>query len=231
MGKKQTVWSRFTNIFAANAHHALDKAEKSEAAMQHILRKYTNKIVDVENDVTEVIALQKQREQDLVKLNTEVEKLDKMVTSAVEASKNEKDPVKADALKNNAIDLALKQKAQKAQAEALQATIDDQAPKIDKLKENLDRMRQYRDELKNNLSLLAARKNTVEAQKNMAEAMRVFDGSDVSSDVARFEEHISMEESKVEAAQELRNSSPESRYEALMGESATRADIARELGL
>ena len=40
-----------------------------------------------------------------------------------------------------------------------------------------------------------------------------------------------MEESKVEAAQELRNSSPESRYEALMGESATRADIARELGL
>lgn len=154
-----------------------------------------------------------------------------MVTSAVEASKNEKDPVKADALKNNAIDLALKQKAQKAQAEALQATIDDQAPKIDKLKENLDRMRQYRDELKNNLSLLSARKNTVDAQKNMAEAMRVFDGSDVSSDMARFEEHISMEESKVEAAQELRNSSPEARYEALMGESATRADIAREIGL
>lgn len=231
MGKKQTVWSRFTNIFAANAHHALDKAEKSEASMQHALRKYTNKIVDVENDVTEVIALQKQREQDLVKLNMEVEKLDKMVTSAVEASKNEKDSVKADALKNNAIDLALKQKAQKAQAEALQATIDDQAPKIAKLKENLDRMRQYRDELKNNLSLLAARKNTVDAQKNMAEAMRVFDGSDVSSEMARFEEHISMEESKVEAAQELRNSSPESRYEVLMGESATRADIARELGL
>ena len=231
MGKKQTVWSRFTNIFAANAHYALDKAEKSEASMQHILRKYTNKIVDVENDVTEVIALQKQREQDLVKLNMEVEKLDKMVTSAVEASKNEKEPGRADTLKNNAIDLALKQKAQKAQAEALQATIDDQAPKIDKLKENLDRMRQYRDELKNNLSLLSARKNTVDAQKNMAEAMRVFDNSDVSSDMARFEEHISMEESKVEAAQELRNSSPEARYEALMGESATRADIARELGL
>ena len=231
MGKKQTVWSRFTNIFAANAHHALDKAEKSEAAMQHALRKYTNKIVDVENDVTEVIALQKQREQDLVKLNMEVEKLDKMVTSAVEASKNEKDQVKADALKNNAIDLALKQKAQKAQAEALQATIDDQAPKIDELKENLDRMRQYRDELKNNLSLLAARKNTVDAQKNMAEAMCVFDGSDVSSEMARFEEHISMEESRIEAAQELRNSSPEARYEALVGEGTTRADIARELGL
>ena len=34
MGKKQTVWSRFTNIFTANAHYALNKAENSEAAMQ-----------------------------------------------------------------------------------------------------------------------------------------------------------------------------------------------------
>ena len=61
------------NIFAANAHHALDKAEKSEASMQHTLRKYTNQIVDAETSVTRVIALQKQREQDLVKLNTEAD--------------------------------------------------------------------------------------------------------------------------------------------------------------
>ena len=231
MGKKQTVWSRFTNIFAANAHHALDKAEKSEASMQHALRKYTNQIVDAEASVARVIALQNQREKDLAKLNESIEKLGKMVPSAVEAAKNEKDPVKADALKNNAIDLALKQKAQKAQAEALQAAIDDQAPKITGLQEDLNRMRRHKTNLENDLSLLSARKNTVDAQKNMAEAMRVFDGSDVSSDMARFEEHISMEESKVEAAQELRNSSPEARYEALMGEDTSREEMKRKLGL
>ena len=113
----------------------------------------------------------------------------------------------------------------------MQTTIKDQAPKITELQESLDQMRQHKTNLENDLSLLAARKNAVDAQKNMVEAMRVFDGSDVSSKMTRFEEHVSMEESKVEAAQELRNSSPEARYEALMGESATRADIARELGL
>lgn len=231
MGKKQTVWSRFTNIFAANAHYALNKAEKSEAAMQHTLRKYTNQIVDAETSVTRVIALQKQREKDLAKLNESIEKLGKMVTSAVEAAKNEKEPVKAGKLENAAIDLALKLDAQKAQAEALQAAIDDQTPKIVKLQEDLNRMRQHKTNLENDLSLLAARKNTVEAQKNMAEAMRVFDGSDVSSDVVRFEEHISMEESKVEAAQELRNSSPEARYEALVGADTSREEMKRKLGL
>ena len=94
-----------TNIFTANAHYALNKADKSEASMQHTLRKYTNQIVDAEASVARVIALQKQREKDL-------EKLGEMVTSAVEAAKNEKDPVKAGKLENTAIDLALKQKAQ-----------------------------------------------------------------------------------------------------------------------
>lgn len=231
MGKKQTVWSRFTNIFAANAHHALDKAEKSEASMQHALRKYTNQIVDAEASVARVIALQKQREKDLAKLNESIEKLGKMVPSAVEAAKNEKDPIKAGKLENAAIDLALKLDAQKAQAKVLQAAIDDQAPKITGLQEDLNRMRRHKTNLENDLSLLSARKNTVDAQKNMAEAMRVFDGSDVSSDMARFEEHISMEESKVEAAQELRNSSPEARYEALMGEDTSREEMKRKLGL
>lgn len=231
MGKKQTVWSRFTNIFTANAHYALNKAENSEAAMQHTLRKYTNQIVDAEASVARVIALQKQREKDLAKLNESIEKLGEMVPSAVEAAKNEKDSVKAGKLENAAIDLALKLDAQKAQAKALQAAIDDQAPKITELQESLDQMRQHKTNLENDLSLLAARKNTVDAQKNMAEAMRVFDGSDVSSDMARFEEHISMEESKVEAAQELRNSSPEARYEALVGKDTSREDMRRQLGL
>lgn len=231
MGKKQTVWSRFTNIFAANAHYALNKAENSEAAMQHTLRKYTNQIVDAEASVARVIALQKQREKDLAKLNESIEKLGKMVPSAVEAAKNEKDPVKAGKLENTAIDLALKLDAQKAQAKALQKAIDDQAPGITKLEAELNQMRQHKTNLENDLSLLSARKNTVEAQKNMAEAMRVFDGSDVSSDVARFEEHISMEESKVEAAQELRNSSPEARYEALVGADTSREEMKRNLGL
>lgn len=189
-----------TNIFTANAHYALNKAENSEAAMQHTLRKYTNKIVDVEALVARVIALQKQREKDLAKLNESIEKLGKMVPSAVEAAKNEKDPVKAGKLENTAIDLALKLDAQKAQAKALQKAIDDQALGITKLEAELNQMRQHKTNLENDLSLLAARKNTVDAQKNMVEAMRVFDGSDVSSDLARFEEHISMEESKVEAA-------------------------------
>lgn len=231
MGEKQTLWSRMKNVFTANAHYALDKAENSEASMQHTLRKYTNQIVDAESDVTRVIALQKQREKDLAKLNESIEKLGEMVTSAVEAVKNEKDEAKTDALKNTAIDLALKQEAQKTKAEALQVAIAEQAPKIAKLQEDLNQMRQYRDDLKNNLSLLAARKSTVDAQKNMVEAMRVFDGSDVSSDLARFEGHISMEESKVEAAQELRNSSPEARYEALVGADTSREEMKRKLGL
>lgn len=231
MGKKQTLWSRMTNIFAANAHYALNKADKSEAAMQHTLRKYTNQIVDAEASVARVIALQKQREKDLAKLNESIEKLGKMVTSAVEATKNEKDPVKAGKLENTAIDLALKLDAQKAQAKTLQTTIKDQAPKITELQESLDQMRQHKTNLENDLSLLAARKNAVDAQKNMVEAMRVFDGSDVSSEMTRFEEHISMEESKVEAAQELRNSSPEARYEALVGEGTSREDMKRKLGL
>lgn len=231
MGKKQTLWSRMTNIFTANAHYALNKAENSEAAMQHTLRKYTNQIVDAEATVARVIALQKQREKDLAKLNESIEKLGKMVTSAVEAAKNEKDQGKAGKLENTAIDLGLKLEAQKAQAKTLQAAIDDQAPKIVKLQEDLNRMRQHKTNLENDLSLLAARKHTVDAQKNMVEAMRVFDGSDVSSDMARFEEHISMEESKIEAAQELHNSSPEARYEALVGKDTSREDMRRQLGL
>jgi hypothetical protein len=231
MGKKQTLWSRMTNIFTANAHYALNKAENSEAAMQHTLRKYTNQIVDAEASVARVIALQKQREKDLAKLNESIEKLGKMVTSAVEATKNEKDPVKAGKLENTAIDLALKLDAQKAQAKTLQTTIKEQAPGITKLEAELNQMRQHKTNLENDLSLLTARKNTVDAQKNMAEAMRVFDGSDVSSDMARFEEHISMEESKVEAAQDLRNSSPEARYEALVGADTSREEMKRKLGL
>lgn len=86
-----------------------------------------------------------------------------MVTSAVEAAKNEKDQGKAGKLENTAIDLGLKLEAQKAQAKALQAVIDDQAPKIVKLQEDLNRMRQHKTNLENDLSLLAARKHTVDA--------------------------------------------------------------------
>lgn len=70
--KKQSIFSRFTNLTKANLNHLISKAEDPEKMLDQLVREYTNNVVEAERAAAKVLGGLHKLENDLDKANAAV---------------------------------------------------------------------------------------------------------------------------------------------------------------
>lgn len=227
--KKQSIFSRFTNLTKANLNHLISKAEDPEKMLDQMVRDYTNKVVEAESATTKVLGGLHKLESDLEKANVAVSDWG---VKAELASKKAKKAAKNSAKKADYLDLAKEALRNQIQAEAdvtrLEGQIDVQKKNAESLKSNLAKMKKELSEIKSKRDDLVARKRIADAQSAMQNAMSDFNVADPTSAISNYEEVISRQEAEVQGWQDLADSSVEGRFKALE-EEGQEAELEKRL--
>lgn len=227
--KKQSIFSRFTNLTKANLNHLISKAEDPEKMLDQLVRDYTNNVVEAERAAAKVLGGLHKLESDLEKANAAVSDWG---VKAELASEKAKKAAKNSAEKADYLDLAKEALRNQIQAEAdvnrLEGQIDVQKKNAESLKSNLAKMKKELSEVKSKRDDLVARKRIADAQSAMQNAMSDFDVADPTSAISNYEEVISRQEAEVQGWQDIADASVEGRFKALE-EEGQEAEVEKRL--
>lgn len=227
--KKQSIFSRFTNLTKANLNHLISKAEDPEKMLDQMVRDYTNKVVEAESATTKVLGGLHKLENDLDKANAAVADWG---AKAELASKKAQKATKNSGEKAEFLNLAKEALRNQIQAEAnvtrLEGQIEVQKKNAESLKNNLAQMKNELSEVKSKRDDLVARKRIADAQASMQNAMSDFNVADPTSAISNYEEVISRQEAEVQGWQDLADSSIEGRFKALE-EEGQEAELEKRL--
>jgi phage shock protein A len=186
------ILERLSTLIRANINDMLDSAEDPEVMLNQILRDMESEIGKARNQVAEMMAQERLYRDDL---KAEEDKARHMEERAMHYVRMENDAMAKEALKRKA--------DSEANIAVLQTQLQAQSEMVTRLRGQLDALEDKYKEAINNRDNLLARHRRVEARKQIDQTVRDLDVTDYSSDLARMERRIRMDEARQGAEAEL----------------------------
>ena len=190
------VLDRLSTLLRANINDMLDQAEDPEIMLNQILRDMEGEINKARSQVAEMMAQERIFSDDLKSAQGQSAHMEERAEYYVRQGN--------DAMARE----ALKRKADAdANAAVLEQQLQAQSEMVGRLRSQLDALQaKYQDALSNRDNLIA-RVHRTQAQKQITTTMQNLDVTDYSSELARMEQRIRMDEARVGAQTELASES------------------------
>jgi phage shock protein A len=186
------VLERLSTLLRANINDMLDQAEDPAIMLNQILRDMENEINKARSQVADMMAQEKIYSDDL---KSEQDKSAHMEERAMYYVRQGNDAMAKEALKRKT--------DSDSNLAVLQQQLMAQTDMVTRLRGQLDALQaKYKDALSNRDSLIA-RHHAVQAQQKMDQTSRDLNVTDYSSDLARMEQRIRMEEARTGAEAQL----------------------------
>jgi len=198
------ILNRISLLFRANVNEMLDHAEDPEKTLDQAVRDMASGIQQAKTQVAETIA-----QKNLTQAHLD----DAQHLSAEWGTKAQL------AVQKGADDLAREALRRKrdydANAQVYATQLAGQTQVVDKLKGDLQALEAKYEEVSRNREVLIARHKTAQAQQKVQQSVAALSGMDPTSELARMQQKIQLEEARASAAAELEGSSLDSRFAAL----------------
>jgi phage shock protein A len=209
------ILDRVSTILRSNTNALLDQAEDPEKTIDQIIHDMSDALEQERGQVAEVIAQQQVLEADRDKnqalANEWGDKAELAVSRGLDDLAREALHRKLDYERN---------------AQAYDGQIQAQAAVVAKLKGDLDQLQEKYDSTVRNRETLIARHRAAVAQQTVARTSAQLTGMDPTSDLARMDERIRLEEARAAAADEVAaRPALDEQFAALQGDQ----DVNREL--
>jgi phage shock protein A len=186
------ILDRISTILRANVNALLDQAEDPEKTLDQIIRDMADAIGQARGQVAEMIAQEKLLEADMERnLNLSKEWSGKAELAVVRGA----DDLAKEALRRK-IDYERNAQAYTSQLQAQQEV-------VTKLKHDLEQLEQKYEGAVRNREQLIARHKRAQAQQKIAQTAAQLTAIDPSSELARMEERIRLEEARAAAISEV----------------------------
>ncbi len=206
---------RITQIVRANLNDLLDDAEDPEKMLNQILRDMEEQLRQGQAQVAEQIAQEKMIQSDLDEAKQKVGEWGKKAELAVTKGM---DDLAREALK--------RQGDYEEQVEIYEKQLDVQQQAVQKLKSELAALQAKYDDARRNKEMLIARAKRAAAQKQIATASAKLSTVDYSSDLARMQRRIEMQEARVAAQQQVASTTTDTQFEQLGADDAVEQRLA-----
>lgn len=218
MTQKQTILGRISQLAKANINALLDRAEDPEKMLNQLVVDFTNSIAEAEEAVAQTIANTRMAEADL-KIDREAAEEWGRKAAAASAKAEEMrasgDTAGADRFDQLARVALSRQIGFEKDVKDAEPRIAQQNETVEQLKNGLTLMHTKLDDLKSRRSQLVARARSAEAQAQVQESMQSIDVLDPTSDLARFDDKIRMQEAMVQGRAEARSTTLEDQFAEL----------------
>lgn len=209
------ILDRLSMLVRSNINDVLDRAEDPEKTLDQIIRDMASAINQAKSQVAETIA-----QKNLVESNYEsaVKMAGQWGTKAQLAVQKGQDDLAREALR--------RKKDYDANAQVYASQLSTQTEVTDKLKSDLAALQSKYQEIVRNREVLIARHRTAQAQQKVQKTAAAMAGIDPTSELARMEEKIRIEEARARAAGELNDSSIEKRFASLEADDDIESELA-----
>lgn len=218
MTQKQTILGRISQLARANINALLDRAEDPEKMLNQLVTDFTNSIAEAEEAVAHTIANTRMAEQDMDLDRTAAQEWGRKAAAAsakAEEMRAGGDTAGAEKFDELARVALSRQISYEKEVKDAEPRIAQQNATVDQLKNGLTMMKTKLEDLKSRRSQLVARARSAEAQAQVQESMASIDVLDPTSDLARFEDRIRMQEAVVQGREEARATSLEDQFAEL----------------
>ncbi|TAK25487.1 MAG: PspA/IM30 family protein [Chloroflexota bacterium] len=210
------IFDRVSMLVRSNLNDLLDRAEDPEKTLDQVTRDMADAINKAKAQVAETIAQKNLVESDFQeagRLATEWK------SKAEVAVRRGADDLAREALRRH--------KDYAANAQVYEHQLTSQVEVVDKLKSDLQALQSKYEQVVRNRQMLISRHRTAQAQQKVQQTAAALAGIDPTSELARMEDKIRLEEARAKAGAELGETSLDSRFAALEAEGGT--DVEDEL--
>lgn len=215
MTQKQTILGRISQLVKANINAMLERAEDPEKMLNQLVVDFTNSIAEAEEAVAQTIANTRMAESDLqIDRDAAQEWGRKAAAASAKADqlRADGDTAGADRFDELARVALGRQIGFERDVQEAEPRIAQQNQVVDQLKDGLTVMRTKLEDLKSRRSELIARARSAEAQAQVQESLGAIDVLDPTSDLARFEDKIRMQEAMVQGRAEAQATTLEDQF-------------------
>jgi phage shock protein A len=209
------IFNRMSMLFRANVNELMDHAEDPEKTLDQAIRDMAGAVQQAKAQVAETIAqknLTQEHLDDAQRLSGE------WASKAQLAVQRGVDDLAREALR--------RKRDYDANAQVYAAQLAAQTQVVDKLKGDLQALEAKYEEVSRNRDMLIARHKTAQAQEKVQHTVAALSGMDPTSELARMQQKIQLEEARASAGAELAGSSLDSRFAALSADPGVEDELA-----
>lgn len=206
MSKRNSLWSRFTLIFKAKSHKALNKIEDTEEMAEQAIRDQENKVERAKEAISVAVGnfrlSQSNHQKDLdehQKMSGQIAALNAQIDVS-KANGDEETAAKLDAYLTTVIE---KQMILETQIRADAVTIGKTERQIEDLKNNFAEMKHGLETLRSEKNALISRARSVDAMESILDVRDQIDFSSPTSDIGRLSAKIDQREARLIGRQEV----------------------------
>lgn len=215
---KQSLASRFINIFRAESHHLLDSIEDPIKALDQQMRDYSNGVNKTEAAVAQAIGNLRMLEQDRLNDIERYTKLGEKAQSGMahaEKARAKGDIEEAERLEGLARTLVTERVTLGNDIRSNSESIENQKASVEKMKVSLSEMKVQQKEAIRKKEMLVARHHAAQSQIEVQNTIKAISTLDTNSEMGRLEAKVRKGEAKALGMTELQSATAEAQLSTL----------------